>query len=184
MNNTDDFLKKSKFDSLRVMSSNCHNWDSELLKSSVIHPSGQNSTVGSPIVMVGANKQYTEVSEIQKHFLKKVKQSKKTKKPARRAKKPVRVADDDEEMPSESSEDSEDNGLVMNNTGAVEDELVSFNPKNDPVLFADQVTAGLRSIYNYGGYGVTNFSSYRNEYIIPDRAQVRVRYIVQLKTSE
>jgi hypothetical protein len=188
--NTADFVNNTEFDSLRVMSQSSHDWDSEVLKSGVIHPTGNFINAESPILL-GKDKIYNDYSEIHMHFLDKLKKKKKSKQ-IRRSK--GKVEDNDEDMEEEEDQDEEQSEEMQIDGQDDEDQdeeegkkkskksdLISFNLSRHPVLFPNQVTAGQKASFTHQKQGTIYYNNHRNEYVIYNRAQVRVRYIVQLK---
>lgn len=172
--------KDDNFDSVRVMSQRGHDWDSCLVKDGIMHPIGKHVNYDMPYLAGKKNETYNQYSEFQKHIKGKVKEELKF----------INKNNQDEAMDSESEvssedmidqpledEDSEPEDYVP--TAKNQEKLMDLRKDNKDALFPNQVTAVQKQQIKNSPYGL-NYSNYQHEYIVYDKALVRVRYIVQL----
>lgn len=171
--------KGANHGTVRAMSGTGHDWDNEVLLGGVAHPTGRQISYDQPFISGKAEARYNSYTEFQKHVQGKIKQELKFV-----GGKQNKDEDEDEEMESEksSSEEDEDEEMVEAEKTKNKEKLISFDKDKKSPLFPNEVTAGFKDFIK-NNRGNLYYQNWANEYIVYDKALVRVRYIVQLTTK-
>lgn len=179
--------KGSGFDTVRVMCGQGPNWDSFVNQDGVIFPIGQNTSYESPFIMDKNSLPQTDFSEFQKFI------STKAKKGARKSRQKV---EDEEEVEEDEESDIEmkdndamsedesksDDSYQVHLTKKTKDQIIEFSKSKKNPLYPNEITAGFKELMK-NSLGNIYYQNYQTEYIVYDKALVRVRYIVQLSTK-
>ncbi|CAI2359252.1 unnamed protein product [Moneuplotes crassus] len=160
-------------DSVRAMASQGPNWDSMLYHKGVIHPVGRSINYENALISHKGDKVYNNYSEFELHVKKKVKNE---------ISKEIEISESESEEDMEISSDSE--GVTMTKRKSAANQFVLFRGDRE-ALHPNEVTAGVSKLIknNRDNAWAFQYQNHRNEWIIYDKALVRVRYIVQLESS-
>ena len=173
-----EITNKEGIDCVRIMSSQGQSWDSELLYKGVSYPIGQSITYEQPIITKGADKTFNNYTPFQSHLRSKMKVQPISKKKIDG----LSSSDSDVEMEIESEEEVEKVGPGLTKAQKENNSLVILRGDRE-ALYPNEVTAGIRQMVKNQRNWNLSYNNYNNEYIIYDKALVRVRYILQLRNK-
>ena len=88
---------------------------------------------------------------------------------------------DDEAMSD--VEDNSEASYQAHLTKKTKNKIIEFDPNKKEPLYPNEITAGFKEMMKTVGINNFYYQNYQSEYVVYDKALVRVRYIVQLSTK-
>lgn len=183
--------KDSGYDSVRIMCRSGPNWDSFINQDGVVYPIGQSISYETPFALDKNSLPQYNFSELQQYINSKI-----TKKTKTRGKK-TKLADSEEEQSDVDMEDeadkSEDEAMSEDEaqsngsyqahlTKSTKNPIIDFTSSKKNPLYPNEVTASFKQLMN-NRMGNFYYQNHQSEYVVYDKALVRVRYIIQLSTK-